>query len=424
MLRAAAFAVSVGAAVAVLRARRVARRAREDDHGHDQSQLLQGFSKPKWIKFQIKVANETERAHGVMHVVRELCPGWEALTDSQLEIVVLQGGITNQLYMVKQADGSDAVLVRIYGKNTEVLIDREEEQIVFHILSEKGFGPRLYGLFENGRVEGFIPSVGVTPPEMGKRDDTVDYPKLVATELARMHYLDMPLPRKPHLWGFLRKFERLTQGISLKDNAEEQARLDALQLTRVRRRLERLESELPSAQNAYGRVFIEAAQSEGEKLAMDFLFESVFCHNDLLAGNMLYVPEEQRMQFIDFEYGKYNFRGFDIANHFCEYAGFDFDLPRWYPKKETQKHFLQSYVAAIKKSGEGPFAGLADQLEADPTLAKDFYKHCVAWIDKFAIASHFLWGLWSLIQKLYSPIEFDYLDYSRLRLGAISLDGC
>ena len=32
-----------------------------------------------------------------------------------------------------------------------------------------------------------------------------------------------------------------------------------------------------------------------------------------------------RLYFIDFEYGSYSYRGYDIANHFNEYAGFDCD---------------------------------------------------------------------------------------------------
>jgi hypothetical protein len=34
--------------------------------------------------------------------------------------------------------------------------------------------------------------------------------------------------------------------------------------------------------------------------------------------------------------GGYNYIAFDIANHFCEYAGFDFDLERWYPSLPDQ----------------------------------------------------------------------------------------
>ena len=46
----------------------------------------------------------------------------------------------------------------------------------------------------------------------------------------------------------------------------------------------------------------------------------VFGHNDLLGANIL-EDMAGRVVFIDFEYGEYNYRGFDIGNHFCEYAG-------------------------------------------------------------------------------------------------------
>ena len=33
----------------------------------------------------------------------------------------------------------------------------------------------------------------------------------------------------------------------------------------------------------------------------------------------------------------------------------------------------------------------------------------------FALVAHQYWGVWALIQARYSPIEFDYIDYSSLR---------
>ena len=39
-------------------------------------------------------------------------------------------------------------------------------------------------------------------------------------------------------------------------------------------------------------------------------------------------------------------RRFDIANHFCEYAGFDFDVERWYPGGAAQAEWLTAYVRA------------------------------------------------------------------------------
>lgn len=47
----------------------------------------------------------------------------------------------------------------------------------------------------------------------------------------------------------------------------------------------------------------------------------VFCHNDLLLGNILYDRSKKTVNFIDFEYAGPNYQAYDIANHFCEFAG-------------------------------------------------------------------------------------------------------
>ena len=80
----------------------------------------------------------------------------------------------------------------------------------------------------------------------------------------------------------------------------------------------------------------------------------VYCHNDLLAPNLLLEERAPRgddaagadvsasasasalaseasepaLHIIDFEYGGYNYRGFDLGNHFNEWAGFDCDYSR------------------------------------------------------------------------------------------------
>lgn len=49
----------------------------------------------------------------------------------------------------------------------------------------------------------------------------------------------------------------------------------------------------------------------------------VFAHNDMQEGNILFNKtggrSRTRISFIDFEYCSYNYRGFDLTNHFCEW---------------------------------------------------------------------------------------------------------
>lgn len=46
-----------------------------------------------------------------------------------------------------------------------------------------------------------------------------------------------------------------------------------------------------------------------------------FCHNDLLVHNIVFNDEKSSIEFIDYEYAFPNYILYDIANHFCEYAG-------------------------------------------------------------------------------------------------------
>eukprot|EP00516_Mucochytrium_quahogii_P001856 CAMPEP_0203760686 /NCGR_PEP_ID=MMETSP0098-20131031/13930_1 /ASSEMBLY_ACC=CAM_ASM_000208 /TAXON_ID=96639 /ORGANISM=" , Strain NY0313808BC1" /LENGTH=401 /DNA_ID=CAMNT_0050654363 /DNA_START=118 /DNA_END=1319 /DNA_ORIENTATION=- len=398
----ACFFVGCGAVLARSRAR--ARGSKFPEHLDSVRDIeLDGPGAPKRIKYSI--VNDKSRAmleRGLLVVVRSLCDGWEDAHMDNTQITTLQGGLTNQLYLVD--DGKhEPVLVRIYGQNTEILIDRKKDTDVFHMLSDRKFGPELFGLFENGRVEQYIHSQVLTPPEMGEDK----FVPLISRELARMHSLDLPLNREPYLFKFLEQFDKLSGEVELEVGSSEQRRLESLNRGALRKRLKRLETELPSYLNNHGGDFIKTARSESEKMALEFLFESVYAHNDLLAGNILYVEKENRVQFIDFEYGKYNYRGFDIANHFCEYAGFDFNLEKWYPTKANQIKFVEFYINA-SDAWSKKLATCKDQ--------KVFFDTCIQWLDKFIIASHYLWGLWAIIQKKYSPIDFDYLEYAGLRL--------
>ncbi len=77
----------------------------------------------------------------------------------------------------------------------------------------------------------------------------------------------------------------------------------------------------------------------------------VFCHNDLQGGNILVRNDvdlnksiDDSIVVIDYEFCCYNYRGFDIANHLCEWT-YDYnrsDNPFFtlkeenYPSKEKQ----------------------------------------------------------------------------------------
>eukprot|EP00071_Canis_lupus_P037541 XP_022271098.1 ethanolamine kinase 2 isoform X2 [Canis lupus familiaris] len=125
----------------------------------------------------------------------------------------------------------------------------------------------------------------------------------------------------------------------------------------------------------------------------------VFCHNDLLCKNIIYDSTKGHVRFIDYEYAGYNYQAFDIGNHFNEFAGVNEVDYCWYPGRDTQLQWLRYYLQAQK--------GMA----VTPREVERLYVQ----VNKFALASHFFWALWALIQNQFSTIEFDFLRYAVIR---------
>lgn len=122
----------------------------------------------------------------------------------------------------------------------------------------------------------------------------------------------------------------------------------------------------------------------------------LFCHNDLLPGNVVYTEERSKVTFIDYEYAEPNFQAFDIGNHFAEFPGIDsnsgIDYSN-YPSRAYQLNWIRAYLEEYKESAVS---------NAD---VEELYKH----VNKFALSSHFLWSLWSLVQAELSTIDFDFV---------------
>ncbi|CAG9467460.1 unnamed protein product [Pedinophyceae sp. YPF-701] len=130
----------------------------------------------------------------------------------------------------------------------------------------------------------------------------------------------------------------------------------------------------------------------------------VWSHNDLLSGNILVLggkklPDgEDDVQFIDFEYGSHAPRGFDIGNHWNEYAGFDLEWER-FPARDKQEVFVREYLSA---GGAAPERRDVERLVREANV--------------YALASHLFWGYWAILQARWSQIDFDYMSYYGKRL--------
>src|SRR5690242_3255837 len=132
--------------------------------------------------------------NSALHLILTLRPDWSETKDT-IEFVRFTDGITNTLLKaVNKLPGlstaevdEDAILLRAYGKGTDVIIDREsksmrssqlgsytdnhtEETRSHCLLARHGLAPPLYARFENGLLYKFVPGSVCSPADLRRPD--------------------------------------------------------------------------------------------------------------------------------------------------------------------------------------------------------------------------------------------------------------
>ncbi|XP_046646028.1 ethanolamine kinase 2-like isoform X1 [Daphnia pulicaria] len=311
---------------------------------------------------------------GALKVINQLRKNW--LFD-RLKFKTFTGGITNQLIGVHHnGDRSDTILIRVYGVNTEHIIDHRNEIRILQFLNTSGFGSRIYATFTNGYAYQYL--FGRTLDEQSCYDPMI-YP-LVAAKMAHLH-LQMTKYKqisgvevKSVLWDKINSFIALGGDTCHEGKSDEQRNLPSK--AKLTKELEWLMAHL-------------------EK------FESplVLCHNDLLLGNIIYDERSNVVHFIDFEYAGPNYQAYDIANLFNEFSGEN----QWasYPDENFRRDWVQSYLKVFDNC----------QDVGESKLKQMLYE-----IEHFRLASHFFCGTWAAYQATHSKLDFDFISYSNLRL--------
>lgn len=95
-------------------------------------------------------------------------PAWQGpagiASAAPFPLQLFTDGITNKLVACyTDEDMVDAVLVRIYGRKTELFVDRETELRNFQVLRAHGCAPDLYCAFQNGLCYEFLPGIALGP---------------------------------------------------------------------------------------------------------------------------------------------------------------------------------------------------------------------------------------------------------------------
>uniref|UniRef100_UPI0037E8D40F choline/ethanolamine kinase isoform X2 n=1 Tax=Semicossyphus pulcher TaxID=241346 RepID=UPI0037E8D40F len=327
-----------------------------------------------------------------------LSGAWKTVKEEDFQIGIVSGGLSNLLYLCSLPDHVSSVeeeprqvLLRVYGAILQGVDSLVLESVMFAILAERQLGPKLYGIFPLGRLEQYLPNTRM-------RTDQLSDPAIsaeLATKLSRFHQMLMPFNKEPKwLFGTIDKYMDQVMKLSFTREAH------------VKKYKKLMKYDLPAELESL-RALLAATPSP-----------VVFCHNDVQEGNILMLEEKDqsstdRLMLIDFEYSSYNYRGFDFGNHFCEWV-YDYTYNQWpfykatpenYPTREQQLYFIRGYLAEQRQSYD---TAEQTQIEEDMIIEAN----------RYALASHFLWGLWSIIQAKISKIEFGYMDYAQCRFEA------
>uniref|UniRef100_A0A667XAZ2 ethanolamine kinase n=1 Tax=Myripristis murdjan TaxID=586833 RepID=A0A667XAZ2_9TELE len=296
---------------------------------------------------------------GILDLLSRLRPQWRT---QDIQMKTFTEGITNQLTgcFMGSLQEPGCVLVRLYGRMTELYVNRDREVEMFQVFHAHGCGPQIYCSFQNGICYEFVRGAVLD-------DELLHQPsiyRLIAAEMGKIHSIQHKcnLPAEPLLWT------KMSQFLSLAQDSISNCTVSLI---------------LPIKRCLSSRACINSSCS---------------C-SSCCPGNHCYFssPLSGMVKFIDYEYADYNYQAFDIGNHFNEFAGVndvDYSL---YPGQELQRDWLTAYLESYKHS-----------TGCEVTVTEGEITQLYIQVCKFSLASNFFWGLWAILQARYSSIDFDF----------------
>ena len=414
-------------------------------------------------------------------LLRELLPAWSRYNCGDdavgigLRLERVGGAMTNSMFIchpvcvsVKHRDSVQLppkVLLRLYGQGTEQFFDRKREIYILQVFSCLNVGPALLGMFSNGRFEEYIDSACLT-------SDTLRQPAIsckIAGKLFELHSMVGFIP------AVSKKNDTACSYDDLSTVEKSGPRASDLNDTLFKREYKselwaRLDAWIDNAEHALLKCDTDIYPLERLQKLFDFTAlrrevaqwadkvksvnsPVVFSHNDLQYGNILRksiitdsssATVDDEIILIDFEYSGYSYRGFDIANHFCEWtANYHSATPHLLdsdkmPSVGEQERFFEAYLNARDSFVQATQTQGSSHFHPSPTLSpkpspnasplltpevlKAFRKmelhHMQEEVAVFVPLSHLLWSLWGIVQAEQSVIEFDYLGYAVQRIEA------
>lgn len=351
------------------------------------------------------------------------------LTPANIVVLRISGALTNSIYKIEYRDTPSSasgnvspsspasvpsLLLRVYGKNVESIIDRDYELGILVKLSPKKIGPKLMGIFGNGRFEQFLEGF-ITMTKKELRNPVIS--QMIGRRMKDLHYKielddrDFRL-EFPQAWLQIMKWINNFETDFLPQYPPEQLE----------------EILLMPWPRFKALVFAYRDWLFSKYDVAHFTDNYKFCHNDTQYGNLLLrdtfdptelVSSNQHTQaskrrdgdlaVIDFEYSGANFPAYDIADHFCEWMSdyADEKNPHLihddrYPSQAEQLNLLRSYVeyefkaqSSNLRTNTNPAGTGADAAQLVEFETKKLYNEVIYW----RATVQFFWCVWGLLQN-------------------------
>jgi choline kinase len=192
-----------------------------------------------------------------------------------IKIHKVSGSLTNAVFFVSSPlPRTPTLLLRIYGSSSGSLISRPQELHVLHVLSSRyNIGPKLYGTFENGRVEEYFDSSTLT--EYDLRDKKIS--RWIGARMAEFHSVDLETVEQPTKGG-----KGWEAGVIKNVKSWLRPARDVLVLPYVSEAIRRA-VDLDRFECDWGKYM----QWVSENQDVEGASKLVFCHNDTQYGNLL-----------------------------------------------------------------------------------------------------------------------------------------
>lgn len=363
-------------------------------------------------------------------MLTKVFPNWT----SDIHVKQLTGGITNMLLSCSHNPSNETLLMRVYGQGTNLIIDRHREFVSHLVLNSIQLAPPIHARFSNGLIYGFLPGRSLEPKELSNPSL---YP-LIAQQLGNWHnqidcdYIEDGVEK---LRKYTAGLKKLYQFNSEQPKAHKRERKVKKIIGNVWDLIEDWILIVP-ANEALVKIFKTNLHDDSitEENVRSVVLEEfkwlrttlnhatkssvVVSHCDLLSGNII-IPETADMtakiqkgdlvtklptlqdnpiQFIDYEYMLPAPRAFDIANHFAEWQGFDCDRSA-IPEPSKENPVMVNWCKGYLNN---------DDISEVESLINE--------IECYYGMPGFYWGIWAMIQSEISTIDFNYAEYSELRL--------